>query len=356
MPARCPRPLPARTIRRGRFHLLAAAAVALAAGGCARSPGLLEPAGPKAFTNNGLWWTMFVIAGVIFVLVVAYMLLALIRGRGARVREGEPLPEPMLHNNDRLGLAWVIGGGIIMPIIVLTFLAVLTVRAMVANSEPETPGLQIQVTARQFWWEVRYPGTTVVTANEIHIPTGETIHILLSSPDVIHSFWVPQLSGKTDVVPGQTNVTWLETSQAGTYRGQCAEYCGPQHAHMAFFVVAQPPAQFNAWLQGQNQPAAAPPRGQLASVGAQDFARLGCIACHAIRSGGPEHIGGRVGPDLTHVASRATIAAGTLPNTPANMAHWIADPQGVKPGSYMPNIPMTQQDVQALVAYLDALH
>jgi cytochrome c oxidase subunit 2 len=211
----------------------------------------------------------------------------------------------------------------------------------------------IQVTGHQWWWQVGYPEAEVTTANEIHIPVGEPVQVDVTSGDVIHSFWVPQLQGKIDMIPGHINRTWLQADQPGTYRGQCAEFCGDQHAFMVVLVVADPPDQYNAWLENQRQ-AASPPTDSVAQQGVQTFARVGCITCHTIRWG-TTAAGGTLGPDLTHVASRRMLAAGALANTPGNMAGWIANPQSIKPGSDMTNLSLNADDLQSLLALMEGL-
>jgi cytochrome c oxidase subunit 2 len=212
----------------------------------------------------------------------------------------------------------------------------------------------LQVTAAQWWWNVDYrdatPSRTFRVANEIHIPVGRPVRIELASEDVIHSFWIPQLGGKMDVIPGQTNVTWLEADRAGVYRGQCGEFCGAQHAHMAMEVVADTPEAYRAWVEHQLQAAVSPAdeperHGQAAFL-------ANCAACHAVRGSGA---GGIVGPDLTHLMSRRMIAAGTLENTPGNLAAWIADAQSIKPGSRMPTLALPGPELSAIVTYLQTL-
>ena len=220
-------------------------------------------------------------------------------------------------------------------------------------SPPEpASAVTIEVTGHQWWWEVRYPEEQVVTANEIHIPVGRPVRVDMTSADVIHSFWVPELHGKMDMIPGRTDVIWLQTDVPGSYRGQCAEFCGLQHAKMALYVVAEPPETFAAWLDQQRQPAAEPTeppaqRGRALAAGL-------CIQCHTIRTGDAA-VGGSFGPDLTHVGSRRTLAAATLPNTREHLAEWLADPQSSKPGNKMPNLQLDVESVQALVAYLESL-
>jgi cytochrome c oxidase subunit 2 len=216
------------------------------------------------------------------------------------------------------------------------------------------PELTLQVTAHQWWWEVRYldpvAGRVFTTANEIHIPTGQPVRVILSSPDVVHSFWVPKLAGKMDVIPGVTNVTWIQAVAPGRYRGQCAEFCGLQHARMAFFVTADSPADFKAWREGQLTAPALLTPGAVADGAALFAAR--CASCHAV-SGTPA--GGIVGPDLSHLLSRATLAAGTIPNDTAHLDAWIADPAAIKPGVLMPKVPLTAAERSQVVAYLQSL-
>jgi cytochrome c oxidase subunit 2 len=221
---------------------------------------------------------------------------------------------------------------------------------------PDQPAFSVAITAHQWWWGATYENDDVsqmfTVANEIHIPVGKSVRFTLASPDVIHSFWIPALGGKTDVVPGQTNVTWLEADRPGVYRGQCSEYCGEQHAHMAFAIVADSPAQFATWRAAQLASAAEPVDNLAARDGEGAFLRH-CAVCHTVR-GSPA--GGRVGPDLTHLMSRATLAAGEIPNNPGWLSAWIADPQHLKPGSLMPNLPLSGSDLASVRAYLLTLN
>jgi cytochrome c oxidase subunit 2 len=215
--------------------------------------------------------------------------------------------------------------------------------------------LTIKVKGWQWWWEVTYdiPGVTdsVVSANEIHIPTGRRVRLELTTGDVIHSLWVPNLQGKTDLVPGRTNITWLQADRPGISHGPCAEYCGVQHAHMTLLVVAHTPAEFTAWLARERLPAS-PPLDSLRLMGATVFARVGCAYCHMIR--GTASLG-KLGPDLTHFASRRMLAAAMLENSPRHLERWLADPQRVKPGTRMPAVPLDGRELAAVVAYLGAL-
>ncbi|MGH2350349.1 MAG: cytochrome c oxidase subunit II, partial [Chloroflexota bacterium] len=208
----------------------------------------------------------------------------------------------------------------------------------------------------QWWWEFQYPELGVTTANELHIPVGVPINLELESADVIHSFWVPHLAGKTDAIPGRVNRLWFLADEPGTYNGQCAEFCGIEHALMRMLVIAESQSEFDAWVRNERSiPAfAATPTAQdsLVTRGAQLFANGVCITCHTIRGTAAQ---GKVGPELTHVGSRQTIAANTLPNTPEGLERWLRNPQAVKPGNLMPNLNLSDEDIDALVAYLQSL-
>jgi cytochrome c oxidase subunit 2 len=239
--------------------------------------------------------------------------------------------------------------------LLLAAVFVTTLRTQAALHSHAAPDLIVRVVGHRWWWEIKYltqpPSDEVVTANELHIPTGRRVRLELASADVIHSLWVPNLQGKMDLVPGRTSLMWLEADRPGISRGQCAEYCGLQHTRMAFLVVAEPPAQFERWLANQRQLAAAP-SDEVAQRGQASFLASSCGYCHSVR--GARTVG-LLAPDLTHVASRRAIAAGTLPNTRESLTAWIADPQHVKPGNLMPRVPLAPADVRAIVAYLETL-
>jgi cytochrome c oxidase subunit II len=323
-------------------------AALLLVAGCSGAPSPLDTRGPGARGIAELTVILLGLSALVFLVVEGLLVVAVIRFR-RRDQPGEP---PQIYGDTPLEATWTA-----VPAIILAVLLVVTLHTMAAVAGPgeaRTRGdMTIRVIGHQWWWEVRYPAAEVVTANEIHIPVEAPVRIDLTSVDVIHSFWVPQLQGKMDVIPGRINSTWLQADQIGTYRGQCSEFCGVQHAHMAFLVVAEPLDQFQAWLAAQRA-AAEPPTDAFAQQGVQTFARVGCISCHTIRWG-ETGAGGSVGPDLTHVASRRTIAAGTLANTPGNLAGWIANPQSIKPGSGMPDLDVSGDDLGALVALLRSL-
>jgi cytochrome c oxidase subunit II len=292
----------------------------------------------------------------IFLLVMGLALLSL--GRRHRGIHQEPLEgshQPSASTEAKLRTAVTVATGITLLILFgLTVLSV-SVGKIVSASVPPAGSLTIEVTGTQWWWKVRYasddPSRILQTANEIHIPVGQPIAIRGNSNDVIHSFWVPSLQGKRDLIPGRPTLEWLQADRPGEYRGQCAEFCGLQHAHMAFWVIAEPPDQFNAWMDRQLQPAAEPSDEQN-KRGQEIFLKTACVLCHAIRG---TAAAAQAGPDLTHFGSRKTIAAGTLPNTKGNLAGWIADPQNIKPGTHMAMVPIQPAEMQPLIDYLESL-
>jgi cytochrome c oxidase subunit II len=328
---------------RGGRRLLLSACAGLVLAACSRSsPSALDPQGPGAARVAGLWWLLFWISAVVFAAVTLLVLIALGRRRGSRevlVRRGG-------------GESLIVIGGVIVPLVVLTVVYVVGLHDLRALGTPARTDLTIEVIGHDWWWEVRYPAQGIVTANEIHVPAGRPVRLVLTSHDVIHSFWVPQLTVKTDLIPGHTNTTWVQADRPGTYRGQCAEYCGLQHAKMAVLVVADPPAAFDRWLAAERQPAAAA-ANPLAARGRLTLERISCAACHTVRG---TTAGGTLGPDLTHLASRRTLGAGTLANTPENLGKWITDSQAAKPGNRMPPQPLTPEELEALLAYLESLN
>jgi len=264
------------------------------------------------------------------------------RGFGSDVEGEEP--------GERVGWYVVLAGGLLLPIVVLSTLFVIADIFMIGTTQAPAAGdtaMTVEVVGHQWWWEVRYPGTTAVTANEIHIPARTAVRVRVTTADVIHSFWVPELNRKIDTLPGSWNAITLYAERPGLYRGDCAEFCGIQHAHMGVAVIADPPATFRRWLAAESGPAAT-----TSSSGAALFEADGCGSCHAIRGA---VAGADVGPDLTHLASRSTLAGLTLPNTPADLRSWIANPQHAKPGNQMPALQLRPADVEALATYLGGL-
>jgi cytochrome c oxidase subunit 2 len=305
-------------------------------------PSVIDPQGPAAAHIANLWWILLAAGTIIFVLVMVLLLIGLLRRR----QDPNTLAAPPS------GGRMIVLGGIVMPVVVLSGVLALTVNTLLALSAPAAADdYVVEVIGHQFWWEVRYPDHTVLTANEIHIPAGRPVQVHLASQDVIHSFWVPELHGKLDMIPGQTNSFWLQADSPGEYKGLCAEFCGTQHAKMLFLVIAQPEEEFLAWLEHQRQPAAVPLE-PLAQAGLEVFLSAGCIECHAVRG---TDASGNLGPDLTHVASRRTLGAAIMPNNAGNLSGWIADPQHIKPGNLMPDSPLTGEELQALLAYMQTL-
>jgi cytochrome c oxidase subunit II len=336
-------PRVARRIRPRRAGAVVMSGVVLATvAGCGDgSPSALDPAGPGARRVEGLWWLLFWISVGVFTVVLAGLGWAVVRRR----RRGE------VYRGD--GTRFVVVAGALLPFFVLTGVYAVGLDDLSAVSQPpeDAPGVTVEVTGHTWWWEVRYPATGVVTANEIHVPVGTTIRLRLRTADVLHSFWVPQLMPKTDLIAGRTNETWLRADKAGTYHGQCAEYCGLQHAHMAFLVVAQPSAQFDAWLARLTGPAQAPDTAA-ERRGLQVFEQGACASCHTVRGTVAR---GKVGPDLSTIGSRWSIGAGAAPNDPGHLGGWIANSQTIKPGNAMPPQPVPAADLPDLIAYLRSL-
>jgi len=306
---------------------------------------VLNPASPYAREIGRLFWITFWISMVILVFVATFVIFNMIRYRD-RGQDGLP---PQTHGNTLLEVTWTA-----VPLAILTFLFVLTMQTMAAVSPPQHPSsdpVHVDVIAHQWWWEFRYPDSGVVTANELHIPAGKSVQIQLTSVDVIHDFWVPELGRKMDAVPGHPNTMLIQADDPGVYLGACAEYCGAGHAWMRIRVVAQTASDYQSWLTAQAKPHPAP-RTLAEANGKALFVGLTCSSCHVVNGSGAT--GGQVvGPDLTHLPDRQSLAAGVIPNTPQNLRDWIADPNSIKPGAHMPNLHLTPQQLDALVAYLE---
>lgn len=323
----------------------AVAIAALFLPGLGGSQSVIDPAGPQSGRVNMLWWFFFWACSAIFIAVIGSMLYAVFRARTVHTDPGQDL---RFRRN-------VTAAVIVTGVILFVFLIASVSTGKALSSLSSNPGVVVEVIGHQWWWEVHYPertaSQTVVTANEIHIPTGIPVLLRTTADEVIHSLWIPNLSGKRDLIPSRMTTTWVQADHPGVFRGQCAEYCGLQHAHMALYVVAEKPAQFAQWLADQRSPVADPSDPQLLR-GREVFLSQPCILCHAIR-GTPA--AGHVAPDLTHLASRRSLAAGTLPNTLGNLGGWITDSQNIKPGSRMPAFNIAPEDLQPLLAYLESL-
>jgi cytochrome c oxidase subunit II len=295
---------------------------------------------------------MFWFGTAVWVLVIVLMFAALLRRR--RGTEATP---PDSRSRDT-GRRWPIIGGILLPLVVIGIVFGYSTYTLAAVENPaDLPELKIEVVGRRWWWEVKYTDQAITTANEIHIPVGVPVQLELRSADVIHSFWVPELHGKLDLVPTRINTIVIEADTAGVYRGQCAEFCGLQHAHMALLVIAEPVADYNAWVAVQQAPAP-PPADEAAVAGQQVFFNADCVFCHTVRGLDDKAVdrsGVDLGPDLTHLASRMTIAGASVTLNRGNLAGWIVDAQHVKPGALMPNTLLNAQDLHNLLAFLETL-
>ncbi|MDO5629052.1 MAG: cytochrome c oxidase subunit II [Mobilicoccus sp.] len=354
--------------------------LALAAGCAAEAhqdQQMINPAGSSAQAVDGHMWTMLIVGTVVWIIVVVAMLVALVRRKESTSESA----------HRRAPLVVLVSGAIIPAVIIVAIMAQSVL--VLQQTDPGDVGEDtvVEVIGHQYWWEVRYPQSGIIDANEIHIPTGRRVRLEITTNDVIHSVWVPSLAGKMDMIPGRTNTMWLETDQPGTYWGQCAEFCGVQHALMRFAVVAHEPEEFDGWVAGRAeafaqaappspavpnapvQPPEAPevppteaplPGGpaepateeELVTRGREVFMSSSCVYCHAIAGTEAQ---GEFGPDLTHLASRASLGAGIMPNNRGNLAGWIVDPQSIKPGNEMPGTDLSGTDLQAMLAYLESL-
>jgi cytochrome c oxidase subunit 2 len=313
---------------------------------------VLNPGGPNETIIQHLFWFFFAFCLAAFVLLIVYMSIGMAR------HQRQAVPAPVFANpeGDQKGRRGVIGA-VVASTLALFLLLAATVRSSKANSSPPAgpDPVTIQLIGHQWWWQVNYlsrqPGHDFTTANEIHLPVGVPIHMLLTSVDVIHSFWVPSLRGKRDLLPGYQTDIWFRVKKPLVYRGQCAQFCGAEHAEMGFLVVAESAAKYHRWLLAQRRPAAAPATA-LQREGQQVFLTHACILCHTIRG---TQAGSNEGPDLTHLASRKTIGGAILVNDIGNLGGWIENPQSIKPGVLMPPNPLPPQQLTALLAYLEHL-
>jgi cytochrome c oxidase subunit 2 len=327
---------------------------ALLLSGCSRgNQDVLNPAGIQAGRIESLWWILFWVTLAVFILVIGFLARTITGVNDDSILLQKPAREDQAREH---GLQTGVVVAVSMTVVVVFALLVASISAgkAMASLQSKTP-VTIEVIGHQWWWEVRYPdpvsSNLVVTANEIHIPVGTPIVLNSTSQDVIHSFWAPNIQGKRDLIPGRLTTIWFQADREGVFRGQCAEFCGHQHAHMAFLIVAEPPEKFQQWLRLQRQPAVKP-MDEVTSRGQQVFVSHTCVMCHSIRG---TDAGSNNGPDLTHIASRSTLAAATIPNNRGYLAGWILDSQHIKPGNHMPQNPMASADFQALLAYMETL-
>ena len=285
----------------------------------------------------------------VFIVVFVALVVALLRGMRNRSETDPSFPSETTLSRS-VGVAVGLTVTILITLLVASVWTGRQIAALHASS-----AVSIAITGHQWWWEIQYedsiPSRRVTTANELHIPSNRPVVLKVTSHDVIHSFWVPSLQGKRDLIPGYTTALWLRADRSGFFRGQCAEFCGMQHAHMALDVVAESDRDFEGWLDAMRQPGRDPPEAT-ERRGRDVFMQSRCSMCHTVRG---TDAAGQIAPDLTHIATRSTLGAGTLPNTAENLAAWIEDPQRVKPGNQMPPTPLAADDLQALVAYLETL-
>jgi cytochrome c oxidase subunit 2 len=320
-----------------------------AAAGVAPTPSIFAPVSSPAFEIREVSLLVCAITTLIFIVVAGLTVYAIIRFRRRPGDDGrEP---PQVYGSTQIELAWTVVPFLIVIVLFLTttrYIFAIEGRAATANA------LEVTIVGNQWWWEIRYPGLGIVTANELHVPVSDPADptptiLTLQSADVIHSFWIPQLAGKTDVIPGKTNRTWIEPRTPGTYVGQCAEFCGLQHAGMLLTAIVQPKEEFARWVAAQRAGAVDVPEVR---TGRDVFTSVACISCHTVR-GTPAN--GVFGPDLTHLMSRATLGAGVAPNTPEHLRAWVNDPASLKPGARMPAMKISRDRLDQLVDYLATL-
>ena len=307
---------------------------------------IFKPLSTPAQAIHEVSLLVLAICAGIFLVVAGLLTYTLLR---FRQQPGDEKHEPpQVYGSNQLEFAWTV-----IPIVTVFVLFLATARTIydVQGAAPPADALNVTVVGHQWWWEIRYPELGIITANELHVPVSESgkarpTFLKLESADVVHSFWVPQLAGKTDVIPNRENHMWIEPTQPGTYVGNCAEYCGMQHAHMLLRVIVHPPGDFEKWTAAQRQPPVDDPQ---ARAGRDVFFATACINCHSI---GETKARGTFGPDLTHLMSRETLGAGTVPNTAEKLQAWVRDPQTIKEGCNMPNMQLTENELNQIVAYL----
>ena len=327
---------------RAKWFWLLPTALSLACGGTFPQS-TFAPKSDYSAAIDALFSDIFLWAVVVFVIVESLLLFAIVR---YRARPGGPAAKP-LHGHTALEIGWTLA-----PALILVFIAVPTMRTIFATAGHAPEGaLRVEVIGHQWWWEYRYPALGITAVNELHLPVGTPVQLDMTSADVIHSFWVPALGGKRDLTQGRINRIAFRADSIGEYWGQCAEFCGASHANMRLRVFVQPDTAFDAWAAGQRAAPATAPRGSLAERGRQVFSRSACIGCHTIAGVSQ----GKIGPDLTHVGSRSTIAGALFPNTDEYLRRWIANPPALKPGAQMPPQGLSADDLNAVVAYLQSL-
>lgn len=336
-----------------RLLLRAMSGAILVTSGCGGRQSIVDTANPAAREIENLWWMSVVSTGLLSVLVFGGLFWAVLRARRA---EGDPESEALGPEEQKREDRWVFLLGALLPTVFLVGFLIVAVRTGISVTRPSSdPALTVEVTGHKFWWQITYPEHGVVTANELHIPAGEPVEVRVTSADVIHSFWVPKLSpGKIDMVPGRTNIIWMSADEPGEYRGQCTEFCGVQHALMSMLVIASEPEEFDAWIDARTRPLVRPDDPEL-QRGLTVFFEAGCATCHALDGRIRTALSGVPGPDLFAVSSRRTLGALTVEYSRDNLADWIVDPHAFKPGVRMPTHRLDEEDLSALVSYLESL-
>jgi cytochrome c oxidase subunit 2 len=328
-------------------------------GGCHGPRNSLDPASAEAGRIGSLWWIFFAVCAAVFAAVVVTLIGAIARGQRTPRETSPSVPAPTVHTPEEPSerrLRAVVGTAVGLTVVTLLGL-LLTDFSIGRSLRPPTDlgDLTIRITGHQWWWQIEYddpkPSNHIITANEFHLPVGKRARILLQSADVIHSFWLPNLQGKKDLIPGHPGTLWLQPTRTGTYHGQCAEFCGYQHAHMGLTAVVESPEEFAKWQEHQRK-SADEPSDERAKRGKEVFHTRTCVLCHAIQG---TIAGSHLGPPLTHLASQGTIGAGALPNTRGTLARWIVDPQALKPGVRMPPNALSADELEALLDYLETL-
>jgi cytochrome c oxidase subunit II len=322
-------------------------------------PGLVEhrianifrPLSTPAESEYKLALFVFLITAAIYVVVTGLLIYTIVRFRRRPGDDARQEP-PQVYGSNQIELAWTV-----IPILIVFVLVGVTARILagVGDAKPPATAVQATIVGHQWWWEIRYPALGIITANELHVPVAGSANeyptfLRLESKDVMHSFWVPQLAGKTNLIPNRVNSMWMDPREPGVYLGGCAEYCGTQHANMLLRVIVHPKSEFDEWAMAQGKGAE---ENAQASAGKAAFRRLGCASCHAVK-GTPAK--GVMGPDLTHLMSRQTLGSGVITNTPENLRAWVKDPQSSKPGCFMPSMKMTDQRLDEVVSYLLSLN
>lgn len=333
--------------RRSSVGLKCVAPVTLVFTACQEAPSVLRPASHPAHTLAVLGWWLLIISLVVILIIGVLELIPVLRHRGSTVANTPIVDTPP-------STRWIIIGVVVTGIVMIAVFAY-SMTVMAATSHPDArAAFTVEIIGHRWWWEARYPRTgsapEVTTANELHIPVGVPVRLQVTSADVIHSFWIPRLNGKIDLIPGQQNEFWIRADSAGRFRGQCAEYCGLQHSNMAVFVTAEGARQFQEWRQSQAKPAPMP-QNSVAAQGERAFMQT-CALCHTIRG---TEARGVTGPDLTHVASRQTLAGGALTNSRGNLAGWIVNAPSIKPGADMPRMDLAPATLHSIVSYLETL-